>query len=71
MVDHTGEHDRFCIEAGGCSFEKRGVCNMARDTRGRGRFESLEQRDLLAGDVLVNVVGGNLMVQGDALDIRS
>jgi hypothetical protein len=31
----------------------------------RGRFESLEQRQLLAGDVLVNVVGGNLRIEGD------
>jgi hypothetical protein len=31
----------------------------------RGRFESLEQRHLLAGDVLVNVVGGNLRIEGD------
>jgi hypothetical protein len=35
---------------------------------GRGRFESLEQRQLLAGDVVVTVDGGNLMVQGDELD---
>ena len=34
----------------------------------RGRFELLEQRQLLAGDVLVNVVDGILMVRGDALD---
>jgi hypothetical protein len=32
------------------------------------RFESLERRQLLAGDVLVNVVRGNLVVQGDAVD---
>lgn len=32
------------------------------------RFESLEQRQLLAGDVMVGVVGGNLMIQGDELD---
>ena len=30
------------------------------------RFESLEQRQLLAGDVLVNVVRGNLVIEGDA-----
>ena len=29
------------------------------------RFESLEYRALLAGNVLVNVVEGNLMVDGD------
>lgn len=34
----------------------------------RGRFEALEQRHLLAGDVLVNVVGGNLVIEGDELD---
>jgi hypothetical protein len=34
----------------------------------RGRFESLEQRQLLAGDVVVSVLDGNLMVQGDELD---
>jgi hypothetical protein len=32
------------------------------------RFESLEQRQLLAGDVLVNLVRGNLIIQGDAED---
>jgi hypothetical protein len=32
------------------------------------RFESLEQRQLLAGDVLVNVVRGDLVIQGDAAD---
>src|SRR3990170_3444629 len=43
---------------------------MARNMRAlrRGRFELLEQRQLLAGDVLVNVVDGILMVRGDALD---
>jgi hypothetical protein len=30
------------------------------------RFESLEQRQLLAGDVLVNVVRGDLLIRGDA-----
>jgi hypothetical protein len=41
---------------------------MARnsDGRQRGQFESLEQRNLLAGDVLVNVVGNNLRIEGDA-----
>ncbi|MEX0613839.1 MAG: hypothetical protein WD229_17105, partial [Pirellulales bacterium] len=34
----------------------------------RGCFESLEQRQLLAGDVVLNVVDGNLTIQGDALD---
>ena len=34
----------------------------------RGRFESLEQRQLLAGDVSVNVVDGNLMIEGDEFD---
>ncbi len=32
----------------------------------RGKFEALEARQLLAGDVLVNVVGGNLRIEGDA-----
>jgi hypothetical protein len=32
------------------------------------RFESLEERQLLAGDVLVNVMRGNLVIQGDAAD---
>jgi hypothetical protein len=40
-----------------------GTCSLR-----RGRFESLEQRQLLAGDVVLNVVDGNLMVQGDDLD---
>jgi hypothetical protein len=31
------------------------------------RFESLEQRQLLAGDVLVNVVEGRLIIEGDEL----
>jgi hypothetical protein len=35
--------------------------------RQRGRFESLERRDLLAGDVLVNVVQGSLVIEGDEL----
>ena len=30
------------------------------------RFEALEQRQLLAGDVLVNVVRGDLLIRGDA-----
>jgi hypothetical protein len=30
------------------------------------RFESLEQRQLLAGDVLVNVMRGNLVIHGAA-----
>jgi hypothetical protein len=30
------------------------------------RFKSLEQRQLLAGDVLVNVVRGDLLIRGDA-----
>ncbi len=34
----------------------------------RVRFESLEQRQLLAGDVVVGVVQGDLVVQGDELD---
>lgn len=34
----------------------------------RARFETLEQKQLLAGDVLVNVVGGQLVVHGDELD---
>ncbi|MCI0333875.1 MAG: LEPR-XLL domain-containing protein [Planctomycetes bacterium] len=34
----------------------------------RGKFEALEPRQLLAGDVLVNVVGGNLRIEGDAED---
>jgi hypothetical protein len=34
--------------------------------RERGKFESLEPRQLLAGDVLVNVVHGALHVEGDA-----
>jgi hypothetical protein len=34
----------------------------------RGRFEALEQRQLLAGDVVVNVVEGNLLIRGDELD---
>jgi hypothetical protein len=34
----------------------------------RNRFERLEQRHLLAGDVLVEVVNGVLMLDGDALD---
>jgi hypothetical protein len=36
--------------------------------RRRGSFESLEQRQLLAGDVLVSVVHGNLKIEGDAND---
>jgi hypothetical protein len=32
------------------------------------RFENLESRQLLAGDVLVNVVRGDLVIQGDAAD---
>jgi hypothetical protein len=32
------------------------------------RFESLESKQLLAGDVLVSVVDGNLMIHGDELD---
>jgi hypothetical protein len=33
-----------------------------------GRFEQLEPRQLLAGDVAVSVVGSELLIQGDALD---
>jgi hypothetical protein len=33
----------------------------------RARFEALERRDLLAGDVLVSVVDGSLVVEGDEL----
>jgi hypothetical protein len=41
---------------------------MARNSSAlrRGKFESLEQRQLLAGNVLVNVVNGNLRIEGDA-----
>ena len=35
--------------------------------RRRARIEALETRQLLAGDVMVGVVGGNLVVQGDEL----
>lgn len=38
------------------------------DSRRRLRIESLEQKQLLAGDVLVNVVNGALNIQGDDLD---
>jgi len=43
---------------------------MSRCTKSQRRasFETLEQRQLLAGDILINVAGGNLMAQGDALD---
>jgi hypothetical protein len=34
----------------------------------RARFESLEKKNLLAGDVLVNVVDGALNIEGDAAD---
>lgn len=34
----------------------------------RGRFETLEQRHLLAGDVAIDVVRGDLVVEGDDLD---
>ncbi len=34
----------------------------------RGRFECLEQRQLLAGDVVLEVVDGQLMIQGDLED---
>jgi hypothetical protein len=38
-------------------------------SRHRGRFESLERRNLLAGDVLVSLAaGGRLEIQGDDLD---
>ena len=36
--------------------------------RQRGHFEVLEDRQLLAGDVVVSVVRGELMLQGDTLD---
>ena len=36
--------------------------------RQRGYFEVLEDRQLLAGDVVVSVVRGELMLQGDTLD---
>ncbi|MCG8450136.1 MAG: hypothetical protein MI725_11230, partial [Pirellulales bacterium] len=38
----------------------RNSCNR------RLRFESLEQKNLLAGDVAVSLVSGNLLIQGDA-----
>ena len=40
----------------------------AHSVRKKLGLESLEAKQLLAGDVLVSVVGGNLVVQGDELD---
>jgi hypothetical protein len=42
---------------------------MARNLihQGRGRFESLEQRQLLAGDVAASLAEGNLRLEGDEL----
>ena len=31
-------------------------------------FEQLEPRNMLAGDVMVEVVGGNLIIEGDEFD---
>ena len=41
---------------------------MSGNLTARRRFESLEQRHLLAGDVVVGVVQGHLSVEGDDLD---
>src|SRR5687768_10885367 len=39
---------------------------MSHSTQTKLGFESLERKQMLAGDVLVSVVGGNLLVEGDA-----
>lgn len=42
------------------------LSRSARTQRGKLAVERLESKDLLAGDVMVSVVGGHLLVQGDA-----
>jgi hypothetical protein len=39
---------------------------MSQNTRAKLGFESLERKQMLAGDVLVSLVGGTLLVEGDA-----
>ena len=39
---------------------------MSRIAKGKLSFEQLEQKQMLAGDVIVNLVNGNLNIEGDA-----
>ncbi len=41
---------------------------MVRNSRNNLRFEQLEEKKMLAGDVLVSVVNGALVIEGDELD---